>query len=209
MKGKAVNARPVAGKFGLAAVLAAALLAPLANVPASAQQGSPQGAPATTTQKKSWNFKNASIQGALKALFQSMNLNYIIDQDVQGTVNVSLNDISFDVALRAILRSTNPPLTYDIENGIYHVKVKKSVEAATPTAGPTGPEGKTDVQYNIYHLGINWYDVTEMVRLLGTSKGITIVPVNSVSGSSGGGTGGAGGGGGGGAPGAGGGGPPR
>jgi type II secretory pathway component GspD/PulD (secretin) len=187
-------ARSIARRLGLAALLSAAILVPLSNVPAVAQQDVSAG-----SQKKSWNFKNASVQGALKALFQSMNYNYIIDQDVQGTVNVSLNDISFDVALRAILRSTNPPLTYVIENGIYHVKVKKAVEVAPQPGVDAGPgrvgptSDKTDIQYNRYHLGINWYDVTEIAQLLNSTKGLIVVPVNTVNGAGGGGAGGGGG----------------
>ena len=197
--------RSAIGQACSLALLSAAISVPLIASPVAAQDP----ATAAGSQKLSLNLQNSPIVPALKTLFQSRNLNNIIDQDVTGNVNISISDVSFDVELRALLRAANPPLTYDIENGIYHVKVKRVVEVAATAADTPGTTDKaTPTQY---HIPIKWYDVRSFLQLI-TQTGATVdVPVNlAAAGSAAGGTGasggGVGGGGGGGFGGAGGGG---
>jgi type II secretory pathway component GspD/PulD (secretin) len=66
------------------------------------------------TKKVTLNLENADIRYALKLLFQSVGANYQLDQNVQGSVTVSLTDVAFRTALESIMRSTatTRPLTY-------------------------------------------------------------------------------------------------
>lgn len=174
--------------------------------------GKAQAAGASVTTKPiSLTFQNAPIQSVLKTLFSSVGVNNSIDPNVQGTVNIDVRDVSFDVALRQLLRAANPPLTYDVTDGVYHVSVKNnngpdpnaSQQAAQPSAAAPLPEG-----YHAYRIPIDHYDAAYIASLLSKSRGgLTVVMPNFVyasgggqsgSGQRGGGSGGGFGGGGGG-----------
>ncbi|MEO7717498.1 MAG: secretin and TonB N-terminal domain-containing protein [Capsulimonas sp.] len=90
---------------------------------ASAQDNSPSASSASQ-QKVTLNFKNAPIQDILKSLFDATGLNYTIASDVVGTLTMHLSNTSAETALRSILRASNPPLTYDLTDNIYQIKVK-------------------------------------------------------------------------------------
>src|ERR1041385_8755822 len=70
--------------------------------------------------------ENADVRTALKSLFTSAGVNYTLSPAVKGTVNVSLHEVPFRVALDSILRSTasQAPLTYRVEGGVYYVTQK-------------------------------------------------------------------------------------
>ncbi len=161
--------------------------------PASAQTAGT--APAKNV---SLNFQNAPIQTVLHTLFTSEGINNSIDQDVQGSVSISVNDVPFDVALRTLLRSANPPLTFDRDNGIYHIKVQRyeAAAAVTPTTTPGTTAGGSDTtsgdttaQGRYYRIAINHYDAFYMAEMLyqaGVKKAAPVrVPSDPLSGSSG------------------------
>jgi hypothetical protein len=77
--------------------------------------------------------ENADIRAVLKTLFQSAGVNYAADQAVQGTVTVSLTEVSFRTALETVLRSAPEPLTYRVENGIYLIQPREVVEPREPS----------------------------------------------------------------------------
>jgi hypothetical protein len=186
----------------LAAMAASGAL--LVARPALAQDNALPGV--DTTKKISLTFTNAPIQTVLKTLFASEGLNYTIDQEVQGSVSVDINNVSFDTALHSLLRATNPPLTYDIEAGnIYHIKVKQEAAAVGPTQvgtyESTSSDAGGDVQYNLYKIPIDRYDASVIAMILNTynTPGISTVGPNTVSAARAGGGAGAGGAGGAGA----------
>ena len=87
--------------------------------PASSQQGGGE------TPRITLNLESASIADALKMLFRSVGYNYTLDESVVGGyVTVSLKDVTFETALRTILRSANPPLTYRVDGGVYIITPK-------------------------------------------------------------------------------------
>jgi len=70
-------------------------------VSAVAQDQPPSGTPKVTL-----NLESASIADALKLLFRATGYNYTLDESVvQGYVTVSLKDVSFETALRTVLRA--------------------------------------------------------------------------------------------------------
>jgi len=136
------------------------------------------------------NLINVPVQASLRTLFNSAGIrNYIIDSDVQGFANINVSEVPFSLALRQMLSSVNPPLTFDIENGAYHVKVQRATPPPAPTivppsttvastdnsgADPTGSEPK-----RFYRIPIDKYDAFYIASLLGAT-GIVRVGVNEV-----------------------------
>src|SRR5512132_2905959 len=73
----------------------------------------------------------ADVREALRALFRNVSVSYSIAPEVQGTVTVSLRNVTFETALQNILKQVDA--TYRIEGGVYQI-IKKEA----PTGG-TGP----------------------------------------------------------------------
>jgi type IV pilus assembly protein PilQ len=109
---------------------AAAPPVPSGAVTASAQQpqsaGQASAAPqppgqviSTDTQKKysghpiSLDFQGADLRAVLRGFSEISGLNMVIDPDVQGTVDIILNDVPWDQALEVILRGNQLDYTVD------------------------------------------------------------------------------------------------
>jgi type II secretory pathway component GspD/PulD (secretin) len=101
----------------------------------------PSSAQSDTAQKPiEINLQGAPVKQALSYLFTQAKLNYTLDPNVGGTVTVNLRGVSFETALKAVLKSANPPLVADrdTDTGVYYVRPK------VETIGPTGlPPGTT------------------------------------------------------------------
>ncbi len=145
------------------------------------------------------NLINVPVQASLRTLFNSAGIrNYIIDSDVQGFANINVSEVPFSLALRQMLSSVNPPLTFDIENGAYHVKVQRATPPPAPTIVPpsttvagadeTGTS-TADQPKRFYRIPIDKYDAFYIATLLGAT-GIVRVGVNDVIPAGGGGGGG-------------------
>lgn len=178
----------------------------VAITPVYAQEQGPDD----ITKRITLNLDNAPVQAALRTLFSSAGVNYTIDTDVRGDVNVSVTDVSFKTGLETLLRAAEPRLTYSIENGVYHVKVSQTTRPTRSFyqggrgggAGTTGAAGATTTAttapMHTYRIPIDHYDpyiIAELVAVSG-NKGVTEVPTNAPSqqqGSTGGTTGGFGG----------------
>ncbi len=120
--------------------------------------------------KVTLNLENADIRFALKLLFQSVGVNYTLDQAVQGTVTAQLSDVRFEVALENILKSVQSqlPLTYDKENGIYRVKIKQEQLPETPT-GQEEDEKQVTPKFNPQKLKVKSVDANIIAMILGGS----------------------------------------
>ena len=141
---------------------------------------------ATPTKNITLSLRNVPIQTALQTLFSGAGIrNTIIDNDVQGYVNVNLSDMPFNLALQNLLDSVNPKLTYDNSNGVYHVSVLRAAPPAPPVIVPTpvSPDdpgsSTTDQPKRFYRIPIDHYDAFYIARLLG-AQGIVQVGVNDV-----------------------------
>lgn len=78
----------------------------------------------------------ADVRDALRILFRSVGANYTIAPEVQGTITVSLTDVPFETALRAVLQQVNA--TYRVEGGIY-VIIPRPAETRPTGTGQTAP----------------------------------------------------------------------
>jgi type II secretory pathway component GspD/PulD (secretin) len=65
------------------------------------------------------NVDRVDVREALRTLFRQVSVSYSISPEVQGNVTVHLRNVSFDLALRAILEQVNA--TCRIEEGIYQI----------------------------------------------------------------------------------------
>lgn len=167
--------------LGALALLGAAALA----APVHAQDaGADNGKPITL------NLLNVPIQASLRTLFSSAGIrNYQIDPQVQGFANINVGDVPFTTALRQLLSQATPPATFEVENGIYHVKVQEAAPPPPPTIVPgtsIAPDGltastsTTPKQY--YKIPIDKYDAYYIAQLLGDGQQIIQVEANQVIG---------------------------
>ena len=81
------------------------------------------------------SLNDADVREALKMLFKSVNAQYSIAPEVQGTVVVDLKEIPFETALRNILDQVKA--TYRIETGIYVIVMREEIGARPETTEPT------------------------------------------------------------------------
>jgi len=126
--------------------------------------------PSDANKKVTLNLENADIRYALQLLFKSAGVNYSLDQQVGGTVTVSLTDVSFRTALESILRSTQStsPLTYRVEDGVYIISPKQ--EQTTETSQNSQEENTTtQPKYRFVKIPLNYADVFDMASAFGGS----------------------------------------
>lgn len=91
-------------------------------------------------------FEDAPIQDAVKLLCRQAKANYVMAQDVAGTVNTSLTNVPFETALRSILNQVDA--TWRLEGGVYNI-IRKPVENTGIGAGPDTTTAPTTTQSKI------------------------------------------------------------
>ncbi|MBC8065999.1 MAG: hypothetical protein H7Y17_14290, partial [Chlorobia bacterium] len=108
---------------------------------------------------------SADVREALRALFKNVGVSYSIAPEVQGTVTVSLRNVTFEAALQNILKQVNA--TYRVEGGIYQIVLKED-----PGLGNQDPTGTGPVVTNkvIRRLKIRSADPQMIITLLSGSQ---------------------------------------
>jgi type II secretory pathway component GspD/PulD (secretin) len=128
--------------------------------------GTPVSVHAQEDKKVSLDLREAPIREALKQLFDSVGVNYTLSSEVQGFVTLKVDDISFDQALRLILRNATIPLTYTKEGKIFIIKPRVIVQPQQldPTANvePAAPQA---ANYEVIQL--RYLDPLQLVGLFG------------------------------------------
>ena len=71
-------------------------------------------------------FQNTDIRHCLQSLFKIVNISYSIQPEVQGTVTVSLKNVTFETALQNVLRQVDS--TYRVSSGVYEI-IRRSAPA--------------------------------------------------------------------------------
>ena len=79
----------------------------------------------------SLELEQADVREALRALFKNVNVSYSIAPEIQGSVTVSLKNVSFETALQHVLRQVDA--TYRVEGGIY--EIVKRTDVFAPVSG--------------------------------------------------------------------------
>jgi hypothetical protein len=110
--------------------------------------------------------RDASLDDALRLVFKSTPYSYVLEPGISGTVTLTLNDVTFSQALRAILDMHD--LNYRKgEDNIYYIQRQVEV-IAPPTPGPEapparqriywiGPGGRYQLQYLDCRLVTQWF----------------------------------------------------
>jgi type II secretory pathway component GspD/PulD (secretin) len=148
---------------------------------------SPTVAYAQEDKKVNLDLREAPIRDALKQLFDSVNVNYTLSNEVQGFVTLKVDDISFDQALRLILRNATVPLTYTKEGKIFIIKARV-IRVDTPPDPSASIEVPAPAVANYEIIQLRFLDPLQLSQLLG------ILQIPSASQMRGGGMGGMGGG---------------
>lgn len=146
--------------------------------------------------------KDTPIRSALDSLFMGRGLNYVVDQSVMGNVSsVSLRDVSFEQALKVLLKSVDPPLVYRKDGDVYLITVKKDqpVEATNPLGTPQDfnitDEPIKDEDVKIEKIALNFVDAYDLKTMIeGGDMSRDNQNIGGMGGSMGGGMGGFGGG---------------
>ncbi|MGI4788151.1 MAG: hypothetical protein ACRYFS_04805 [Janthinobacterium lividum] len=170
----------------------ALLTAPFIASPARAQDAGVAGA-ADNGKPISLNLINVPVQTALRTLFSSAGIrNYSIDPGVQGYANINVSDVPFSLALRQLLNSGNPPLTFEVMNGVYQIKVQQAVVPPGPTvvsptvdANGNTVTASTDQPKRFYTIPIDSYDAFYIANLVGQVGIIEVIPNYPPSGGNG------------------------
>lgn len=128
-------------KFAWLALLALMTLLVAAPLPASAQNDPRDRI------VQSLELDQADIRDALKLLFRMVGANYSVASDVQGTVTISLQNVPFETALRAVLNQVDA--TWRVEGGIYNIIKKPEVATTVPGLDPTLGAGTAPQQNSV------------------------------------------------------------
>ena len=139
--------------------LSAALsVAGLLSAPMSARA---QDAPPPVT----IDLKDAPIRSALEQIFNSANVQYQMDNQVQGFVTLKIRDQPFENALKLIMRSATTPLTYTKENGVYIVKPRPVILPNQGQDVPSIDEPPARRQFEI--ITLSYIDAADLDQLFG------------------------------------------
>ncbi len=118
---------------------------------------------------------SADVREALRALFKNVGVSYSIAPEVQGTVTVSLRNVTFEAALQNILKQVNA--TYRVEGGIYQIVLKETTQApGQADPGNLGPAAPSTVTRR---LKIRSADPQMIITLLSGSQSTGIAPEES------------------------------
>ena len=172
----------LAAALGCAALGGTIMIAPK---PAAAQE---KNLPPITL-----DLRDAPIRTALTQLFDSAKAQYNLDNEINGFVTLKIVDQPFENALKLIIRTANPPLTYTIESGVYIVKPRTILAATDPNAGALPPDLGASATSKTYQplevIQLNYIDPFDLQSILG----VVILPRETRGGTGQGGQGGQGG----------------
>jgi type II secretory pathway component GspD/PulD (secretin) len=117
----------------------------------------------------------ADVREALRALFRNVNVSYSIAPEVQGTVTVSLRNVTFEAALQNILKQVDA--TYRVEGGVYQIIKREVPNPTNPIDNPTGPQtgpAKVTRRLKILHA-----DPAFIISMLAGSQSTGVYPEQS------------------------------
>ncbi|MEN6372045.1 MAG: hypothetical protein ABFD64_08535 [Armatimonadota bacterium] len=122
--------------------------------------------------------KDTPIRSALDTLFRGRGLSYSIGANVGGNVgSLSLRDVTFDVALKMLLKAVEPPLVYRKDGDVYVITVKSDqpdTSTFTPPTADINPPDTTeaeDVKMEKISLSfVDAYDLKAIIEGQNTSR---------------------------------------
>lgn len=158
----------VIGSGRIAVVLAALCLLPITHAAAQATSGGNSSDAAAlekiNSAKVTLEVDKARTGEALHTLMKSAGASYVLDGDLgAGTVTAHLKDVAFKDALAVVVKVSTVPITYEIQEGIFHFK-KKPEEPAAPA--PADPAPDPAPQPKVGKIAVKESTANEVVRKL-------------------------------------------
>ncbi|MBC7805426.1 MAG: hypothetical protein H7145_04675 [Akkermansiaceae bacterium] len=121
--------------IGMMAVSLATLLGGAAlNLVTSGVAHAQVASPPTVT----LDVKDAPIREVLEKVLRAAGVDFAIDPAVRGSITVKMRDIPFENALKLIMQSSTPPLTY-YKNGVYVFKLRTATTTEPSKPAETKP----------------------------------------------------------------------
>jgi len=114
----------------------------------------------------SLELEQADVREALRALFKDVGVSYSIAPEVQGSVTVSLKNVTFATALQNVLRQLDA--TYRVEGGVY--EIIKRVDTVAPVPEGRGP-APTSSSLIVKRIKIRSADPAFIAAMIGSKGG--------------------------------------
>lgn len=123
-----------------------------------------------------------SVKLVLESLFLSHHSKFLIDENVNGFLNASIENVPFDTALNAVANAER--LTYTLENNIYHVSVKPIIKMSSMIQeykpSETKEVSQPDTSKHFHSISVNHQDAYALAIHLSQPSGIIRVPVDNL-----------------------------
>jgi hypothetical protein len=85
---------------------------------------------------------NQRLVDVLPALMKQVGADYSLDADIQQvTVSLHLPNAKFQAALDTLMKVATQPVTYKIEDGLYHFMRREDAPASSPSGPSSTPSG--------------------------------------------------------------------
>jgi len=137
------------------------------------------------------DLKDTDVKVALEALFRNTGKNYAVDSNVQGTISaLSIKDVSFDAALRSLVKSAG--LVFRQDAGVYIISLKPDSSQNMnlgPSAGMAAEVASVDPttaepEIRIEKISLNNVSASEILAILqgGTNSGYGMTNVGRYGG---------------------------
>ncbi|MCC6484105.1 MAG: hypothetical protein IT209_04585 [Armatimonadetes bacterium] len=164
-------------RITLGVCIAVAISMVATSAPVSAQGSADAAAGELRNKPITLELVNAPIRAAVQALFKFVPFNNTVASDVDGSVTVSLRDVPFEQALRAILRANSPQLTFRrSDNNLYEIQVKPTPDqsqlAQTPTTEEPAQE-TVEPEKRVQKISLNFATAADIGQLFGATAVIS------------------------------------
>lgn len=152
--------------FFLVALVAAVLV--IAECRCAAQQVTLNSA----TSLISLELRDTPVRSAIDSLFKGTGINYAIEPGVTGTIpNLSLKDVTFDQALKTLVKAAG--LTYRKDGQIYLISAKKAIDQTqvqpVAEAVDTAIETPEETERKVEKITMNFADAIDIANIFGVS----------------------------------------
>ncbi len=126
---------------------ALSLLAAVACPPAGGQTPSSTSSGSAEERRITVDLRDARIDDALRIIFRDTSYSFTLEPGITGRVTLSLQEAPFQTALRAILNSNNPKLTFRKEANDVYVITQMQPQAPSPVKEVVQPASEQQVYW--------------------------------------------------------------
>ena len=154
-------------RLAVGALFAFTLLAAVPTIASAQEDISQKNIP-------SMELDQADVREALRALFKNVNVSYSIAPEVQGSVTVSLKNVTFEAALQNVLRQVDA--TYRVEGGVYEIIKREDTSVPLLTTSDSPKNVSTLITRRIKILHADPEFIAAMIGRKGGNQNYLISP---------------------------------